>query len=108
MSPTRIPGSHPSSVEEAVAHVVSCIPDGDKAAIISKRRDDFALAEHFGLGMGIRNSLYYRNRNRQSLEEDCKRALGGQPGTWMPLHEDDVSRVVLEAVWEQLRAAAKE
>jgi len=64
--------------------------ESDKAAIRAKKKSEL-IEYHFSWGMGIRNSFGLWSGNR-SLLADCH-----------AYHPDDASRVIIEAVWQELQ-----
>jgi hypothetical protein len=81
---------YPRTVAEAVDWLESVLPDGDKKKLAAMAEDDLN-GLHFGLGLFVRNSLQvWRN---EPLMKDAGVS-----------HEDDVSAVVIEALWRNRHA----
>ncbi len=86
---TGLPSEYPKTVADAVEWLESMLPEGDKEKLASMAVDDLVRL-HFGLGTYIRNSLQvWRNK-----------PLMADAGV---NHEDDVSAVIIEALWRRLR-----
>ncbi len=59
--------------------------------------DDFTTKAHFGLGMWIRNELFYDNPQRERLE-------GSMEDEYKFIHPDDLSTKLLTDVWTELQS----
>ncbi len=76
---------------EAVDWLESVLPDDDLKKLAAMAQDDL-IELHFRLGLFVRNSL------QVWTNEPLKKDAGVS-------HEDDVSAVVIEALWRKLRQA---
>jgi hypothetical protein len=84
-----LPGEFPKTVAEAVEWLAAVLDDQELTRIAAMEKDDL-VGLHFGLGMYVRNSLQvWSNR---PLMEDADAS-----------HEDDVSAVIIEALWRKLQ-----
>ena len=93
---------HPKTVEEAVDIVLNALSYEKKDLIREQDKDEFMTSAHFGLGMGIRNTMLHQNENLIDLMADFQQ--GCREGKWDGQAEpDDVSRVIVELVWETLK-----
>lgn len=94
---------HPRSIEEAVQTVLDVLSPDRLDAIRAQTLEEFTSFAHFGLAMGVRNSMIYRNENISNLMADFQR--GQRAGQWEGEPEPDaVSRVIVELVWARLRS----
>jgi hypothetical protein len=84
----------PKSLSEAVDYVIERMSPGDREELRKLSKSDLVMT-HFGLGMWIRNELGLWGDNQELLAD-----LSG-PNRW--IHPDDVSTVIVEAVWRRLR-----
>lgn len=87
----------PGTVDEAAGVVLATLSDADKDQIAGMAESDL-IGLHFGLGMWIRNNLGLWQGNQalmQSIREHTP-----------DIHPDDVSMVIIEAVWKRLRELA--
>jgi hypothetical protein len=84
-----LPGEFPKTVVDAVEWLAAVLNDQELADIAALDRDDL-VGLHFGLGTYVRNSLQVWS-NRPLMED-----AGAS-------HEDDVSAVIIEALWRKLR-----
>lgn len=88
------PKRWPETIDEAVGVVIAALSDDERASIAALARDQLA-GLHFGLGMWIRNNLgLWKGNDRLRMAV----RTGVQP-----VHLDDASMVIVEAVWERLR-----
>jgi hypothetical protein len=93
---------HPCTIDEAVDIVIEKLPEEAKETISECGTAEEILDHYLFMGMGIRNSLIHENRNRIDLMADFQR--GCREGRWTGNTEpDNVSRVILEVVWERLQ-----
>ena len=83
----------PETVDEAVDRLMMVLDDEQKIALIIMQEDDL-INLHFSLGIAIRNAfgLHHVDSN---LLASCDIAT----------HPDDVSEVIIKALWEQLKSA---
>ena len=82
----------PSTKQQAVRGIVAKLSKEDRLLLAQTRRD--GLAEfHMGWGMGIRNGLGLWGKNRRLMRD----ISGGEP-----MHPDNMSGVIMEAVWDEL------
>ena len=87
----------PKTVAEAVQQILSKMSKKDRQYLLDLPRERL-LELHFTWGMGIRNGLGLWGGN-QALLDDCAKGRG-----W--IHPDDVSWVIMEAVWDELHKPA--
>ena len=83
----------PSTLAEAVAHILSEMSVDDKRLVRETKREDL-IKFHFGWGMGIRNALGLWSGNDALLRSACCEGL---------CHPDDASMKIIEAVWDELQ-----
>lgn len=83
----------PSTLAEAVAHILSEMSVDEKRRVRETKREDL-IQFHFGWGMGIRNALGLGSGNYALLRSAC----GGEL-----CHPDDASMRIIEAVWVELQ-----
>jgi hypothetical protein len=84
----------PTTVEEAARQLVAGLDEKSKARLRADKRADL-IQYHHGWGTGIRNGLGLWRGNTKLLES-C--------GGGKPVHPDDCSMTIIEAVWEKLRS----
>jgi hypothetical protein len=84
----------PTTVDEAAKQIVGLLNDESKARVRATRKEQL-IEFHSGWGMGIRNSLGLW-RGNEKLLQSC--------GGGKPVHPDDCSMVIIEAVWTLLQA----
>jgi hypothetical protein len=87
----------PGTVDEAAGVVLATLSDEDKNQIAGMAEGDL-IGLHFGLGMWIRNNLGLWQGN-QALMQSIRQHTPD-------IHPDDVSMVIIEAVWKRLRELA--
>jgi hypothetical protein len=87
----------PGTVDEAAGVVLATLSDEDKGRIAGMAEADL-IGLHFGLGMWIRNNLGLWQGN-QALMQSIRQHTPD-------IHPDDVSMVIIEAVWKRLREMA--
>jgi hypothetical protein len=80
----------PLTLADAVSRIVTKLSDSDKKAIAKMKKKDLVML-HMSMGMGIRNEFGLWQGN-DALLESCG-----------PCHPDDVSGVIIEAVWMAVR-----
>jgi hypothetical protein len=83
----------PKTVDEAVDRLMLVLDDEQKIDIATLQEDDLIYL-HFSLGMAIRNAFGLHNADSRLLAS-CDTAT--QP--------DDVSEVIIKALWEQMTSA---
>ncbi len=86
----------PGTRTEAILWTIENLSDEDKANVRKMNLDDFLLDGHFGLGMWIRNELFYDNHQRERLEASMERE-------YRFIHPDDLSTKLLTDVWTELQ-----
>ena len=85
----------PETIEEAVGVVLAALSDESKAAIGAMSKSDL-IGQHMGLGLWIRNNLGLWQGNAPLMEDARRRDPSIR-------HQDGVSTMITEAVWERLR-----
>jgi hypothetical protein len=83
----------PKTVDEAAREIAENLSEEDRATVGNTPRKDL-IRFHHGWGTGIRNGLGLW-RGNESLLSSC--------GKGKPVHPDDCSMVIIEAVWERLQ-----
>ena len=83
----------PETVDEAVDRLMMVLDDEQKIALATLQEDDL-INLHFSLGMAIRNAFGLHHVDSKLLAS-CDAAI----------HPDDVSGVIIKALWEQLTGA---
>lgn len=83
----------PTTVDEAVRRIIGTLDNESKARVRATSKDQL-IQYHLGWGMGIRNSLGLW-RGNDKLLESC--------GRGKPVHPDECSMVIIEAVWTLLQ-----
>ncbi len=92
----------PRTVEEDVRELLVRLSDEDKANI--RDRSKAALSDlHFSLGLDIRNRFGLNSGNSELMESCARRRRPEESISYPPLHEDDASAVIIEALWDELR-----
>jgi hypothetical protein len=89
----------PTTVDEAARLIVSKLSPADKEKVRKTPESDLILFHH-GWGTGIRNSLGLWRGNERLLAS-CARGQG------QPVHPDDCSMQIIEAVWKLLQTPAR-
>ena len=80
----------PETFDEAVDRLMMVLDDQQKIALATLQEDDL-INLHFSLGMAIRNAFELHQVDSKLLAS-CNTAI----------HPDDVSGVIIKALWEQL------
>jgi hypothetical protein len=80
----------PETFDEAVDRLMMVLDDQQKIALATLQEDDL-INLHFSLGMAIRNAFGLHQVDSKLLAS-CNTAI----------HPDDVSGVIIKALWEQL------
>ena len=83
----------PETVDEAVDRLMIVLDDEQKIDIATLQEDEL-INLHFSLGIAIRNAYGLHNSDSKLLAS-CDIAT----------HPDDVSEVIIKALWEQLTSA---
>ena len=83
----------PETVDEAVDRLMMVLDDEQKIALATLQEDEL-INLHFSLGMAIRNAFGLHNSDSRLLAS-CDTVI----------HPDDVSGVIIKALWEQLTGA---
>ena len=86
--------NYPKTVAEAVDRLLSTLSEKEKEDIKNMSKNDL-IDLHFGLGTYIRNAFGLWKENEELLKECCP--------TYHIYFPDDVSGVIIEALWEKLR-----
>jgi hypothetical protein len=89
----------PATVDEAARLIVSKMSPADKEKVRTTPQNDL-IRFHHGWGTGIRNSLGLWRGNERLLAS----CAGGQGE---PVHPDDCSMQIIEAVWRLLQTPAR-
>ena len=87
----------PTTIDEAVGVLLVTLSDVDKDRIAAMDESEL-IGLHFGLGMWIRNNMGLWQGNQalmQSIRQDTPH-----------IHPDDVSMVIIKALWRRLRELA--
>ena len=94
--PTFLPDNFklPETIDEAVDRLMTVLDDEQKIAIATLQEDDLIYLHYFNLGMSIRNAFGLHHVDSRLLAS-CDTAT----------HPDDVSGLIIEALWEQLTGA---
>lgn len=90
----------PETVDEAVNYIISDLPLQDRVRIANMQRKDLDIV-YGTLGIFIKNQLLQKDMNKELLAS-C-RAVSGNPN----LNEITASFVIIEKLWEKLRATHK-
>ena len=88
---SKVPKEWSKTVDEAVAKILSEMPEKDRSRLKSTPEDDL-INFHFGLGMFIRNEFGLWAGNKKLLN-----SCGSET-----MHPDDASTVITKAVWKKL------
>jgi len=83
----------PETVDEAVDRLMMVLDDEQKIDIATLQEDDLIYL-HFNLGMAIRNAFGLHHADSKLLAS-CNTVI----------HPDDVSELIIKALWEQLTGA---
>jgi hypothetical protein len=83
----------PETVDEAVDRLMMVLDDEQKIDIATLQEYDLIYL-HFTLGLAIRNAFRLHHADSKLLAS-CNSAI----------HPDDVSEVIIKALWEQLKSA---
>ncbi len=86
------PNEWPTTVDAAVADVLSTLSAEDKAEVRGTKKEDLIMFHH-GWGTGIRNDYGLWRGNTKLIESACGKGC----------HPDDASMVIIEAVWSALQ-----
>jgi len=86
----------PQTVAEAVDHLLEDMSLNNEIHLATMNKNDL-IDLHFSLGNYIRNSFGLWTGN-ETLMESCRMVSGNQD-----LHVDDVSMVIIKALWEELK-----
>ena len=83
----------PETVDEAVDRLMMVFDDEQKIDIATLQEDDLIYL-HFSLGLAIRNAFRLHHAD-SNLLASCNTVI----------HPDDVSELIIKALWEQLTGA---
>ena len=83
----------PETVDEAVDRLMIVLDDEQKIALATLQEDDL-INLHFSLGMAVSNAFWLHHADSKLLAS-CNTAI----------HTDDVSEVIIKALWGQLSGA---
>ena len=86
----------PETVDEAVDRLMMVLDDEQKIDIATLQEDDLIYL-HFNLGMAIRNAFGLHHADSKLLAS-CNTVI----------HPDDVSELIIKALWEQLTGAGNQ
>ena len=86
----------PETVDQTVEQLLSDITLNNEIQILAMQEEDL-MNLHFSLAAYIRNQFRLWTGN-EALMESCRSAFGNQD-----LHVDDVSMVIVKALWERLK-----
>ena len=86
----------PETLQETVRNILSVVSEEDKARI-KNTQERKLMSFHQGWGTGIRNDFGLWKDNYQLLESCGSRNM----------HRDDVSMVIIEAVWKAVQDEGK-
>jgi hypothetical protein len=86
----------PQTVDEAIDRLLSDMSVNNEIHLATMNKNDL-IDLHFSLGNYIRNSFGLWTGN-EALMESCRMVSGNQD-----LHVDDVSMVIIKALWEELK-----
>ena len=86
----------PETVDEAVDRLMMVLDDEQKIALATLQENDL-INLHFSLGMAIRNAFGLHHVDSKLLAS-CNSAI----------HPNDVSGVIIKALWEQLTGAGNQ
>jgi hypothetical protein len=89
--------SLPTTLEDAVAGILSRLSEQDKQTLRETPKKDLIMF-HMGWGRSIRNNLGLWGENEALLKSAC----GGKL-----CHPDDASMRIMEGVWEALHHAER-
>ena len=84
----------PETVDEAVDRLMIVLDDEQKIALATLQEDDLINLHYFNLGMAIRNAFGLHHADSKLLAS-CNTVI----------HPDDLSGVIIKALWEQLTRA---
>ena len=84
----------PETVDEAIDRLMMVLDDEQKIALATLQEDDLIYLHYFNLGMAIRNAFGLHHVDSKLLAS-CNTAI----------HTDDVSEVIIKALWGQLSGA---
>ena len=84
----------PETIDEAVDRLMMVLDDEQKIALATLQEDDLIYLHYFNLGMAIRNAFGLHHADSK-LFASCDIAT----------YLDDVSGVIVKALWEQLTGA---
>ena len=87
------PGEWPTTVQAAVAALLTVLPDSEKEIIRNTKESDL-IQFHHGWGTGIRNHYGLWRGNNALREDACGKGC----------HPDDASMVIITAVWKSLQS----
>jgi hypothetical protein len=88
----------PVTLDEAVGVILVALPEEEAAKIAAMPESDL-IQLHFGLGMWIRNNLGLWQGNDALMQAISEHEYGG-------VHPDDVSMLIITALWQRLREMA--
>ena len=86
----------PETVDEVVDRLMMVLDNEQKIALAALQEDDL-INLHFSLGLAIRNAFSLHHADSKLLAS-CN----------SPIHPDDVSEVIIKALWEQLIGAGNQ
>ena len=86
-------GKTPSTLSEAIGIIRATFPEAELAAWANRPMDEAVLDAHFALGAWIRNEWIF--------DEESQLVKRIRESTAY-IHDDDVSSLILEALWRVL------
>ena len=90
----------PETIDEAVDRLMMVLVGEQKIAIAAMQEEDL-INLHFSLGMAIRNAFGLH-------DADSKLLASCNPNeSYNATHPDDVSGVIIQALWRRLRASSE-
>ena len=91
----KVPPGVPTTLEAAVADIVSELSEKDKEVIRNTKYMDLILFHHTW-GTGIRNGLWLWRGNTKLRRSACGKLC----------HPDDASMIIIQHVWKELKKQA--
>lgn len=89
------------SLPQAVEWLLARWPEADLETLRTTPRDEL-IDHHLGLGLRTRNELDLWNE-RSDLRAACSPSANRDETSPPPVHPDDASQQILEALWERLQ-----
>jgi hypothetical protein len=86
----------PTTIDETVERVLATLTDAERDVVRKTPESDLDLL-HFGLGLRVRNEFGLASGESRDLLTACGSAV---------IHPDDVSDVIVRAIWAKLQAGS--